>query len=241
MNTRTLSRIEQETIVRQIAAIRERLGIIERKFQGEEIPSAKIGNLDAGKITTGTLTLGGSGVGAPTLRLLDSLDSQTALLDENGLRIDDGNIEIYDENGALVFDSKGIVSVNGFGVDDFSGAATNQVINTTSWVDITGTDLTLILDRPAVVRSDMMSNCYLVESVGNTCHMEIALTINGVHVMTCKRHSGSNQMDSISAFDRRVLLAGTHTFKIQARLSMQTGTGSGTIFDAYIGYETFGK
>ena len=50
-----LNTLEAENIIRQQAYIKDRVAKLESYFQGTPIPSMKIGNISASKITAGTL------------------------------------------------------------------------------------------------------------------------------------------------------------------------------------------
>lgn len=50
-----LNTLEGDNIIRQISYLKERIAKLESYFQGTPIPSMKIGNISASKITAGTL------------------------------------------------------------------------------------------------------------------------------------------------------------------------------------------
>lgn len=50
-----LNTLEADNIIRQISYSKERIAKLESYFQGTPIPSMKIGNISASKITAGTL------------------------------------------------------------------------------------------------------------------------------------------------------------------------------------------
>lgn len=134
-----LNTLDRDTMARQMGRLDERIRYLERLLQGQPIGTARIGNLSADKLTSGTLTIK-DGTDGAKLVVVDSMDNEIVTLDTNGIIVEGGNIVLKNSNGDTVFDASGIVSLLNFESGSASSGST-QTITSTSYTDITGASL----------------------------------------------------------------------------------------------------
>lgn len=164
----SINTLEKDQLLRVIARQGERISNIERMLQGvpiatvrianASITSAKISDLSADKITTGTLIVK-DGAEKANISVLNASDDEIVLIDSDGVTVkdtsgnpivvldsagilvDNGNIVVKNGDGDTVFDVNGLVGMNNFETysDTLAGAGTFETTST-SEVDITGLD-----------------------------------------------------------------------------------------------------
>lgn len=183
------------------------------------IDLTKIRNFSFSAGTGGTLTLGGVGNGNGQLIIKDSSGSQIGVLNNEGLTITGGDIEVYNSSGSLTFDASGLVSQNNFTLFNFNGAPAQSITGTAA-TDITSSEGTIVVGRTVNVLFLFSSENFLVESVGNTANGELGLSIDGVYPRCVIRvRNGGNNLETRTNFFVTTLSAGTHPVKAQARLT----------------------
>jgi len=154
------------------------------------------------------------------LSLKDASDVEKILLDKDGILIKSGKLTIKNDSNQTVVDAKGIVSnSNNFILTNVNGAP-GQSIASTSATDITGSSVNIVVDRATNFLFLLSTESYLVESVGNTGNGEMGLNITGAYPRCVIRmRTQEVNLETRTNFYVTSLAAGTHTVKLQARLS----------------------
>jgi hypothetical protein len=197
-------------------------------LSGNQISNARIGSISADKIKTGTLTIGGSTVGAPKISVKDINDVEKVTIDEDGILVQDGNITIQDENGTSVIDSLGINSTNAFTSSSITTGA--QIVTSTTYIDITGSNVNINFARTTKVLFLLTTEAYLVETpFTDTCNGYIQIYEDSIGLEGLILNSGNNQNKTISTHQIRDVSAGTKTFKLMTKISIFGGSPSMTI------------
>lgn len=193
----------------------------QRTIEPGSINNRHIHNLSWDKGQGGTLTLGGADNTNGILSVRDSSNDEKVLIDNTGIQINDGRLNIYDASGNLSFDASGVVSAT-----NFSGGVTNrgggQSFTSTSYVDVTDSTKTLVFTRSKFVLFFVQAVIRLVESAGNTGTGVMFVDINGVATNqgSIFMYSGSTQGGGTTKtlIYATTLGAGTHTVKLKAKM-----------------------
>jgi hypothetical protein len=129
------------------------------QIQNASIGSAQIGTAAIGSANIrdfsfnqgqgGTITLGGTANGNGVLNVNDAGGTTKVVLDNTGITVNDGKMTLKDANGTTIMDSTGLISLANFS----SGGTTagNFDTTSTSYVDVTGASLTIVLTNEARV------------------------------------------------------------------------------------------
>lgn len=136
-----LTTMDQYSLPRKLAQLSDRIQRIERMLQGQQVGTARIANISADKITTGTLVIR-DGTDGAQLVVEDALGNEIVTLNTDGIIVEGGNIIIKNENGDVTFDANGLVSQQNFpSFDAFDNSS--RTSSSTSLVDISGTTLNI--------------------------------------------------------------------------------------------------
>lgn len=214
-----INALDRDTLLRQMAQMKERIKRLENTLQGQEVSGVKIKNLNWDKGIGGTLRLGGENDTDGSIKVYDAFNEEKVSIDKEGIEIYDGNFTMYDNDGDIIIDDEGIVSSTNF-LSTVTSYGTNQSFTTTSYVDLTNSSRTITTTRDTMCLFSLVLPAYLVESIGNTGSGVIFIDIDGV-----KSNSGAIFLFTGNTFRRtygityfKVLSAGTHTVKVSARL-----------------------
>lgn len=145
MAEKSLNTLEKDQLLRVIARLDDRIKRLENILNGQPISTvrianaaitnAKIGDLSADKIVTGTLIVK-DGSDAANISVRDSGDNEIVLLDTDGIQVFGGNIVVYNSDDEIVFDVTGLVGFNNF--TPYSGfVETDFTTTSTTDVDVT--------------------------------------------------------------------------------------------------------
>lgn len=81
----SINTLDRDTLLRQMAQMKERIKRLENTLQGQEVSGVKIKNINWDKGSGGTLRLGGENDTDGSLEVYDSFNQVKARLDKNGL------------------------------------------------------------------------------------------------------------------------------------------------------------
>ena len=204
-------------------------------YQRNSVDLTKIRNFNFSAGTGGTLTLGGSGNGNGVLFVKNSSGSTIAQINNSGITVTGGNIEVYNSGGTLTFDSSGLVgnaNIRG-DIRIFSG---DQAFTTTTYTDITGSSMSFVLTRTTDVMfflgvqsaqeqtsggSDMSGRVEYTFNVDENPYTQTLILIDtGLVNATGVKDNVFRKSYFVSV--TQGLTAGTHTVKAQYRTQSNT-------------------
>lgn len=206
----------------------------QRRVMADSIASRNIKNLSFDKARGGTLTLGGENNGNGIMVVKDESDNNRVTVDKDG-------IVIKDSTNTTMLDATGLVSTVSF-VN--SGTTNSSLITTsTSFSDLSGSDITFTLIRSAVVLITASTEIFLTESVGNTGDGRVAIFVDSVEQTPgININSGNNASRTSSLTLVRTLSAGSHTIKLRGKIvTVSAGTPQLTANAAALSYISLGK
>ncbi len=87
----SINSLDRDTLLRQMAQMKDRIKRLENTLQGQEISGVKIKNLKWDRGAGGNLRLGGENDIDGSLEVYDSFNQLKALLNKNGLAFSDGS------------------------------------------------------------------------------------------------------------------------------------------------------
>jgi len=225
----SLNTIEQDDLIRVISDLKDRISRLEAMFQGQPIPSARIGDL----------TLGGADNNDGILRVKDEDGNLRGQWDKDG-------ITIKDENNTTIIDAIGLVSAANFQSDITSD---DDFINTDSisYVD-TGLELEVVLPREAKVLIFYSAGMANAQAGASNVMTEMSINIDGTDEQGPKV---SNQgiwysgLSIVPVFGSALtivdLSSGTHTLKLRYKQSLPTGSADSFLSDRQLMYVVLGK
>lgn len=235
---------------------------------------AKIKNFSFNAGTGGTLTLGGFGNGSGQLIIKN--DSGNVLivadsagfsgytgtsssiagtlgvninyqLDESGLSIYNGSINIYNNEGTTILDEFGLNSQNNFPFSASSSGGANQTINTYSgsYTDIVGGSLTFVLRRETTLTFNYGASVFPRAGTADTgdgrIYFDIDGTISGPEINFTTNYFSAFEYYTYSYFHLQTLSAGTHTIKIKGDVQSPSGTPVYVVYNYRIQYNRLGE
>ena len=232
--------------------------ITSAKIGSAAITDANIGSLSFSILSGGTATLGGAANGDGLLLVKSAADAEVVRLDNAGILVNNGQIIVKNDSGGTVVDSAGIVSTVNFPNDQVfsnSGSSTSG----TSYIDIPGSSLSpFVLNRATnvliTVTAGGYNNLYYNDS-DNSMRVKcvddvdgglIEFPVRGNWVTTGLNVdfgaetasfglSVTQEINTLTAFIP--LTAGTHTLKLQFRVS---GAGTATYDTFLLNYTILG-
>ena len=228
-------------------------------FQNERnaVDLTKIKNFSFSSGTGGTLALGGVGNGNGQLVIRDSSGSQIGILNNEGLTITGGNIEVYNSSGSLTFDASGLVSTANFISSAVTKAASfNQSFTSSTPAGLTDGTLSFDLSRQTnilfladIVSFSSNGDAGTVSYSGNGV---VRLNIDGVEQTRIVETGGNdysnkdafgggqNTLESASAHFLTNLAAGTHTYTLTGARDVNFGNPTFTVYKYKMTYIKLG-
>lgn len=229
MVSNDLASLKNEDLTNFIAALDRRIAKLESMFQGQKIPSLKIGDVNADLINTGTLVVK-DGTTAAKIVVKDAEDNEIITLTNLGIEVDGGNIVIKNSAGDTVFDALGLVSSTNFMADSL-GPTTGIDANANS--DFAGTSLNFHLDRAAKVLAFASCECYQGSGAGNGqlgLYIDTTMISDAINIPTLPAATEYTALSNI-----RTIAAGDHTVKLK-----NYGTKMMSIQNAIVWYVVLG-
>lgn len=248
----TLTTIQLNSLLRTIAEMRQKIDAFSRFLNGQPIANARIDNLSASKITSGTLTLV-DGVDGARLVVLDSVGNEIIEVNKDGITIQDGNIIIYDNLGRVAFDARGLVGVNNFQSDFIQSLQNTRTTSSDSFVDVSDTSLAFHLDGESRLEFKMSGDFANAVGSGEICSEYVALNIDGVLYPDASNGFGNvffiaagsdptTVLATWSGFHTVTLPAGDHTAKLQFRKQgVYPGEIDARVINTYLSYLKLGN
>lgn len=226
----SINTLDRDTLLRQMAQMKERIKRLENTLQGQEVSGVKIKDLNWDKGAGGTLRLGGENDTDGSIKVYDAFNEEKVSIDKEGIEIYDGNFTMYDKNGNIIIDDEGIVSSTNF-LNAVTSYGTTTTINSTSYVDLTNSSRTITTTRDTMCIFSLVFPASLNESVGNTGNTVTFIDIDGVKVNSAAVFifSGNNSRQTYGITYFKILGAGTHTAKVSSRFETMTGSPTMTI------------
>lgn len=220
-----INTIEKASLVRQIGQLNDRIKRLERILQGQEISGVKIRDFSWDKGSGGTLRLGGENNTDGDLKIYDAFDQLRGVLNKDGLTLYDGSIAIYNKDGDITIDDKGIVSSVNF-TNSVTSYGTTQEITSTSYTDLINSERDITVERETLCLFSLVMPASLTETVSDTGNTVTFIDINGVKSNSGAIFifSGNNHRHTYSITFLKVLPAGTHTCKVTSRFESKTGS-----------------
>ena len=214
-----INTLDRDTLLRQMAQMKERIKRLEQTLQGQEVSGVKIKNINWDRGAGGTLRLGGENDIDGSIKVYDAFNEEKVSIDKNGIEIYDGNFTMYDKNGNIIIDDEGLVSSTNF-LNAVTSYGTGQSFTTTSYVDFTNCSRTITTTRNTMCLFSLVLPAYLVESVGNTGNAVVFIDINGVKENSGAifLFSGNNARRTYGITYFKILPAGTHTVKVAGKM-----------------------
>lgn len=214
------------------------------RIKPEDVESVNIKNITWNKAQGGTATLGGFNNINGYLSVYDSNGNEKVVLDENGLLIKSGKIEIQNDGDVVTMDSKGIISTSNFTKIGGGNSTLNQSIGTTTETDVTGSNLTLpTLNRDTVVLIFATVTSYLVEDASNKCNGFVSIYIDGLERVESRIQTFSGNIYGRTGASHYILTlpSGTHTIKLGATVNALSGTtATMTVYGFQLSYTILG-
>jgi hypothetical protein len=206
----------------------------------------------ANQAVSGQIIVGGSVNGS--LLVKDSSNNTKVTLDQSGLVILGGKVEIRDDTSAIALDAKGIVSLTGFvNVGTTSVSAFNEHFTSGSFVTMTGAELTFTLTRSAYVLFLADFNHYMYwDGAGDVYgHGMVSLEVDGdeyksvmsggVDTGVADSIGNGNNATAMSHSHRLEQLgAGSHTVKLRAAREAIIGSPEFVIYRYKLSYIILG-
>jgi len=242
-----INTLDRDTLVRRMAQLQDRIARLEQFLSGvpvgtariadAAITNAKIDSFTFDKGQGGTLTLGGNANINGVLSILDGSGVQKGYWDKDGIIIRDGKLSIENDGGSVTIDGEGIRSTTNFTTSAASNAGgLNQEITATSNTDITGASLTFSLSRTALLlilvdvsmfmndtssTQDYVADAYVHLNIDSDVQSQELVERGGIYQNGDGDRLGIGETVAISTAMHRLqsLSSGSHTIKLQARLS----------------------
>lgn len=228
----------------QLSETMRRLSRLEALLSGAPIANAKIDTIIWDKAQGGIATLGGLDNVNGVLRILDGSAVEKVTLNKDGIIVRGGKLILQNEDDETSIDAKGIVSTVNFTRSDAANGGLNQVITSTSYVDVTGMTLTFVTTRPITVVFLADMGVFLTESVGNTTHANFWIFLDDgagfFGQQSMYLGSGNVSLMPISCHVVKEIPAGTHTVKVMGQLFNKIGSPNVTIFNFKLSYVLLG-
>lgn len=193
-----------------------------------------IQEINWGKATGGTATLGGNGNGNGLLLVNNAAGSEVTRLDNNGLTVTNGSISVKNSAGTTIMDAYGLVSGANFRSSSVEDSSQRDFSNG-SFSDISNTSISLpTLDRTTKILviyniqahfylfgSDTIENAVVtlnIDGTDQTGNIFYQAT-NGIRMNTGSVFSFDSLEQSIIASGIISLSSGSHTLKLRASAS----------------------
>jgi hypothetical protein len=197
------------------------------------IGTAQIGTMTFNEINGGTAILGGTSNGDGVLSVKNQAGSEVVKLDNTGMTVTNGSITIQNSSGSNVIDSRGLVSTNNFLFGNAqAGTSTTQSTTSTSFIDVNGGSLSVVLGRSANVLINYGGN-FQRQGLGGDSSMVMRMTLNGtetgpqvIHYVYFGNIDDIGAMSHSSSWIAQLPI-GTNTLKLQIRTDGGTCVLSG--------------
>lgn len=214
-----INSLDRDTLLRQMAQMKERIKKLENTLQGQEISGVKIKNLRWDRGIGGNLRLGGENDIDGAVEVYDAFNEKKIDINKEGISIYDGKFTMYDKNGNITIDDEGIVSSTNF-LNSVTSYGTTQTFTTTSYVDFTGSSRNITTTKNTMCLFSVVLPAYMSESVGNTGDGVIFIDIDGVKSNSGAIFifSGNNYRQTYGITLFKALTAGSHTVKLSGKL-----------------------
>lgn len=192
-----INTLDRDTLLRQMAQMKERIKRLEQTLQGQEVSGVKIKNISWDKGTGGTLRLGGENDTDGSLEVYDSFNQLKARLNKNGLAF----------------------------ASNATGGATNgsyQYFGASPGSTILPTEITITVNNTTEVFCHWVGTAFLRSSTGAPTfsgNMIVQLNVDGVNqsgrvVRTANEVTGG--FNSLTYSKLITLTTGDHTLKFVA-------------------------
>jgi len=164
------------------------------------IGTAQVGTLTFNEISGGTATLGGTLNGNGLVQVLNPAGGTVVQLNSSGLTVTNGSITIQNSGGTNIVDSAGLVSASVFEQDSYYSGSQVLGTNTFAYTDVTGSDLSVVLTRSAVVLVTFFANVKLYATDPfRGYHIDVAIGINGTAQNQAGRFEVSNMNSDLGS------------------------------------------
>lgn len=188
------------------------------------IDSANINNFSFNSGTGGTITLGGSANGNGLMQVLNSTGGTVVRANNEGIIVTGGSIIVINNSGGTILDSAGLVGTTSFTYAQGSAGTTAQTITSTSFSNVTGGSVSLILNRTTNVLVNYSLTGYHIDFDGAI----VARLVNGTTpfgpniIWRGAYDAPLEETHSISFIHQ--FTSGTHQLIIQAKQNNVGGT-----------------
>lgn len=210
------------------------------------------GTVQTGSLISGDIVIGGSSDGEGTLRVADAQGNVIVEANSTGLNIYDGKLNIYNADGDVTIDQRGVVSNKNFNAVVTTGDSLNFLIDNNTAEEVTGSSDTFNLAYPTLMIFKARFDVYpYIFDGSNYCIGKIDLLLDGNIIQGAYIGSrGSspvglqNSLTTTSLIEMRSVAAGDHTVKIQCYrdngLQTVVGNPSISIYNFELQYMAFG-
>lgn len=199
------------------------------------ITAAYIRSLSFNSAQGGTATLGGSGNGNGFLIVKDASGSTIVTINNAGIYVTGGNIQVYNASNQLTFDASGLVSSPNFINSNTSqSGGYGQIVTSSSYTDLTGSSMSVVLARATYVlvladfrfkinsaggTGNVSGEGFFNISIGGTPETNTEAAIASEYDATNKDHYGAFIHTSASVHTIKQFPAGTTAITAVAKLT----------------------
>lgn len=202
----------------------------------------ELSRVSMNKIEGGTLVLGGTQNSTGLLSLRDSGGTERVKLDNTGIAVTGGSINIQDSLGSTILDSLGVVSTTNFGNSETVGQSLNQIFSGTTVTDVTGGSMSAVFSRTTNVLFLYRIYSYHTEPSGTeTTSSLIDLNVNGSIIDGIRLHAGNIELRTYSNYVLMSLPAGTIPVKLVGYLVSPVGSATMTLNNFKLTYLKLGN
>lgn len=237
------------------------LAVTNAKIGSASIGDANIGTLTFDAIRGGTATFGGTSNGEGLVEVLNGAGGTVVQLNNSGITVTNGSISVTNSAGSAIVDATGVISNTNANFQRDQSVGTNASTSNTAFQDVTGSDLTLTLDRSARVflylfvyatNDDFMNNSSSageaqIYDTFTSASTGINLFYTGNYFTKINWDTGTGLVTSTSvwrSYETQSSMgvvtfgAGTHTLKLRHHVDT---TGTSAISNWRMGYVVFGR
>lgn len=214
-------------------------------FDRNAVTAINLRNFSFNAGTGGTLTLGGTANGNGNFQLKDAGGTTIVTGDNTGLTVNNGSITIKNSGGTTTIDSKGAVSTALTSFTASTAASLNQNFTNGTQTDITGSELTLTLDRTANVLFLVTCTIYAFPTSGaNNANLSVDLYINSTQSARITYGATSSPYDinvkTLHCHRIATLSSGSNTITLKGLMESITGSPTMVVYSFRLSYLVLG-